>query len=277
MDDPTPVPGSAENFTENFTENLTENLTENFTENLTGGFSDAVVLFDLDGTLVDPAGSITGGIAAALDAHQVPVPDSATLQAMVGPPLAASLLALPGMREELVPDVVEHYRRGYLAHGMAASTVYPGVRDLLAALRAAGATLAVATSKPQPLAERLLEVQGLTAAFDAVAGSSADESVPHAGKGPILAAALESLGLAPGQAPAVMVGDRRFDVEGAHAHGMPCVGVSWGCAPAGELEAAGSDAVVDDAEGLRAALAGLLETVRSHRSTTPWHLTDSRP
>lgn len=252
----------------------------------------AVVLFDLDGTLVDPAGAITGGIAAALEAHGVPVPGRATLEAMIGPPLAASLLSLPGVQESQLPGIVEHYRRGYLAHGMAASTVYPGIHGLLADLRAAGAALAVATSKPQPLAERLLEVQGLAGAFDAVAGSHPDESVPHAGKGPILAAALEALGAEPGSTPAVMVGDRVFDVEGARVHGMPCLGVRWGYAPPGELEEAGAETVVEDAAGLRAALDGLLARTLgtlprgtaeddlprpTGRPEESWHLTDSRP
>ncbi|MGQ7788518.1 HAD hydrolase-like protein [Nesterenkonia sp. K-15-9-6] len=267
-----------------------------------------LVLFDLDGTLVDPAGSITGGIAAALAAHGIDVPDQPTLEGMVGPPLAASLLSLPGVTTEMLPGLVAHYRAGYLAHGMAASKVYPGLRQLLADLRKAGVALAVATSKPQPLAERLLEVQGLAGAVDVVAGSDPDETVPHAGKAPILAAALRDVARAsdrdpsggPSRPRAAMVGDRIFDVEGAQAHGIPCVGVRWGSAPAGELEQAGADVVVDDAQGLRDALEHLLDVPLgdsaarpapsltqdsthsaaedpAEGSASPWRLIDSRP
>ena len=106
------------------------------------------VIFDLDGTLVDPAGAITGGIAAALEAHGIEVPDEQTLKSFIGPPLAASLKALPGVTEELVPRLIEHYREGYIREGLAASVVYPGIRELLEALRAEGALLAAGGPGP---------------------------------------------------------------------------------------------------------------------------------
>ncbi|WP_460681816.1 HAD hydrolase-like protein [Nesterenkonia populi] len=211
------------------------------------------VIFDLDGTLVDPAGAITGGISAALEAHGITVPDEERLKSFIGPPLAASLKALPGVTEELVPKLIEHYRDGYMREGMAASEAYPGIRELLQDLRQQGHALAVATSKPGPQAERLLEIQGLRDSFDAVAGSAPDESIPHTSKGPIIASALEQLGLPSGEATppgTVMVGDRRFDVEGAACHRIPCIGVTWGYALAGELEAEGAAVIVDSAEEL---------------------------
>lgn len=227
------------------------------------------MIFDLDGTLVDPAGSITGGIAAALQAHGIAVPEQPVLDAMVGPPLAASLLALPGVTAENLPALVEHYRRGYLDHGMAASRVYPGITALLTELRRTGTLLGVATSKPEPLAVRLLEIQSLKEHFDVVSGSSPDEAGPHAGKGPIVGAALHALGLPSPSAAAVMVGDRAFDVEGAQVNALPCIGVAWGYAADGELETAGAQVVVTDADGLRGALTELL--------SAPWRLTDSTP
>lgn len=213
------------------------------------------VIFDLDGTLVDPAGAITGGIAAALEAHGIEVPDEQTLKSFIGPPLAASLKALPGVTEELVPRLIEHYREGYIREGMAASVVYPGIRELLEALRAEGALLAVATSKPEPQAVRLLEIQGLLDLFDVVSGSDPDETIPHTSKGPIIASALERLPQAGVPSPKVMVGDRKFDVEGAARNTMPCIGVTWGYAPEGELEAHGAAAVVSSAEELRRQIA----------------------
>lgn len=218
-----------------------------------------VVLFDLDGTLVDPAGAITGGIAAALDAHGIEVPDEQTLKSFIGPPLQTSLIALPGVTEELIPQLIDHYREGYIREGMAASEVYPGIRELLESLRAEGALLAVATSKPEPQAVRLLEIQGLVDLFDVVSGSDLDETIPHTSKGPILASALERLPQAKPSAPKVMVGDRKFDVEGAARNTMPCIGVTWGYAPEGELEAHGAAAVVSSAEELRRQIAEQLQ------------------
>ncbi|WP_146341560.1 HAD hydrolase-like protein [Nesterenkonia sp. NBAIMH1] len=213
------------------------------------------VIFDLDGTLVDPAGAITGGISAALEAHNIRVPDEDRLRSFIGPPLATSLKALPGVTEELVPKLIEHYREGYMREGMAASEVYPGIRDLLSSLRGQGCALAVATSKPGPQAERLLDIQGLRGSVDAVAGSDPDESVPHTSKGPIIASALQQLGLSNTDASLpglVMVGDRKFDVEGAARHGIPCIGVTWGYALDGELEGEGAAALAHSAEDLAA-------------------------
>ena len=231
------------------------------------------VLFDLDGTLVDPAGAITLGIVHALGVHGIEIPDQEVLDSFVGPPLATSLASLPGVTEAMIPSIVEEYRQRYLAEGMQASRVYPGIEDLLRTLNAAGVVCAVATSKPTGLAERLLSIQGIRDHFAAVAGSPEDESIPHAGKGPILGAALEAIGLEPAdgplaetspQAKVVMVGDRIFDVDGAAAHGLSCIGVRWGYAPAGELEQAGARPIVSTAERLEAALvdAGILVPVR---------------
>jgi phosphoglycolate phosphatase len=212
------------------------------------------VLFDLDGTLVDPAGAITGGIRAALVGHGIPDPGTERLDALVGPPLALSLMELPGMTEEKLPLVIAAYRAEYAAHGMASSRVYPGIAELLRDLRAEGVRLAVATSKPINIAVRLLEVQGLLDAFDAVHGATPNEIAPRSGHGKehIVAEALAGLGSDP--AETVMVGDRHYDVAGAAANGMPCIGVSWGYAPEGELEEAGAASVVDTAAELRAEL-----------------------
>ncbi|MCH8559392.1 HAD hydrolase-like protein [Nesterenkonia sp. DZ6] len=232
-----------------------------------------VVLFDLDGTLVDPAGAITLGVVHALGVHGIEIPDQEVLDSFVGPPLATSLASLPGVTEALIPSIVEEYRQRYLAEGMQASRVYPGIEELLRTLNAAGVVCAVATSKPTGLAERLLSIQGIREHFAAVQGSPEDESVPHDGKGPILGAALEAIGLDPAAGPlsetapdarVIMVGDRIFDVDGAAAHGLRCIGVRWGYAPAGELEEAGAYPIVSTTERLEDALisAGILSPAK---------------
>ncbi len=215
------------------------------------------VLFDLDGTLVDPAGGITGGIAHALRAMDLPVPAPEVLERMVGPKLADGLVGIVGVPATLVDQVITAYRSWYAVRGMAMSRVYPGVRELLGQLRAGGIQLAVATQKPEPLARTLLAHHGLAGCFDVIRGSHADESLMpgdpgyRAGKSEIIASALEGLD-AP--ARAVMVGDRHQDVHGARANGLDCIGVTWGFAPDGELEAAGVAGVVHTADGLLAAI-----------------------
>lgn len=222
------------------------------------------VVFDLDGTLVDPAGAITGGIADALRAHDIEVPSRKILDATVGPPLATALKSVPGLDEERIPSIISRYRTAYWDKGMAESQLYPGIHDLLVWLGENGVRCAVATSKPQPMAERLLAIQDVAGFFEAVHGADIDEAVPHAGKGPIVAAALGSLGMSgmshsQRREQAVMVGDRIFDVDGAHANGLRCIGVRWGYAPENELEDAGAAAVVATAGELGHEIAGALK------------------
>lgn len=214
----------------------------------------SLILFDLDGTLVDPAGAITGGISSALVSHGFPEPDDDALQAMVGPPLVHSLTALAGVPASRVQAVMATYRAGYVATGMARSRPYPGIARCVEALTDGGAVVAVATQKPEWLAEELLEAQGLRHLFASVHGSPRDEAATVGGKAPIIRAALErhaSDALRP-----VMVGDRRHDVEGAAANGIACIGVGWGFAAPGELEDAGAAAVVHTADDLLEVLRG---------------------
>ncbi len=216
----------------------------------------SLILFDLDGTLVDPAGAITGGIRAALTSHGFPELDAAALQAMVGPPLVHSLRTIAGVPEDRIPDVVATYRAGYLATGMAQSRPYPGIAHCVEALTSAGTVVAVATQKPEWLAEELLRVQGLRGLFASVHGSPRDEAAVVAGKTPIIRAALERHGSVAHSA--VMIGDRRHDVEGATANGLGCIGVRWGFAGPGELEDAGAVALVESADELLEVLVGRL-------------------
>jgi phosphoglycolate phosphatase len=117
--------------------------------------------------------------------------------------------------------------------------VHPGIPELLAALTGGGALLAVATSKPEPFAVRVLAHTGLLPAFASVHGATLDGAVRH--KDQVVAAALAAH---PDGRDPVLVGDRAHDVLGAAAHGVPCIGAGWGPAEDGELEAAGAAVVV---------------------------------
>ncbi len=216
----------------------------------------SLILFDLDGTLVDPAGAITDGISDALRRHGLPVPEDDDLQAMVGPPLVRSLTSLAGVPADRVQEVLATYRAGYVESGMARSRPYPGIARCVDALAGRGAVVAVATQKPEWLAEELLAVQGLRHLFASVHGSPRDETAATGGKAPIIRAALDRHPAAAGSA--VMVGDRRHDVEGATANGLPCIGVGWGFAAPGELEDAGATTLVQSADELLEVLGGRL-------------------
>jgi phosphoglycolate phosphatase len=197
-----------------------------------------LVLFDLDGTLVDSAPGIHASVRVAVVALGLPEPGPAQLRAMVGPPLQDGFALVFGLSGGDVVRAVDAYRAHYAAGAMLEAPVYPGIRELLAGLRAGGATLAVATSKPEPFAVRILAHAGLFGEFASVHGATFDGAVRH--KDQVVAAALARH---PQARDAVLVGDRAQDVLGAAAHGLPCIGAGWGPAEDGELQAAGARAI----------------------------------
>ncbi len=205
------------------------------------------VLLDLDGTLSEAGPAITAAVALALAHIGHDGLDPAALRAFVGPPLEDSFLAL-GLPHDVVEEAVRVYRASY---DLLASPLYPGVPAALTALRAAGLRLALATSKPQPFAELVVEGTGLAGLLDLVVGS--DRAAGRSTKADVVGLALAGLG---GPAAAVMVGDRRHDVEGARTHGVPCIGVLWGYGGADELTTAGAAALVASPTDLVALLTG---------------------
>jgi phosphoglycolate phosphatase len=219
------------------------------------------VIFDLDGTLVDPAQGISDGIAAALTKLGLAVPGQAGLDAMIGPKLSHSLLHIAGVPAGQLEEAIRIYRAHYLSTGIAQSRLYPGIRALLESFVEAGRPIAVATQKPEHLARVVLEHHGIARLFRSIRGSAADEAAPGrgpAGKAGIVAAALADLG----PQHAVMVGDRAQDVAGAAANGLDCIGVAWGFALDGELREAGAVEIVHSAGALQAAVSRL-DTVRA--------------
>lgn len=207
------------------------------------------VLWDLDGTLLDSAPTITRALAATL-ADLGPgsaaryVDDPAALRRFVGPPLRVTLAELlPGVDTEVS---VPHYRRLY-GRIMGEAPVLPDGVRAVAALRAAGLPMAVATSKQQQAASELVARHGLSEDFVAVCGAGAGDAAGD--KASVVARALAALrGAGADLSAPVMVGDRIHDVEGAGAHGVDTILVGWGYGSPEERAAA--LAVADDAEDL---------------------------
>jgi phosphoglycolate phosphatase len=208
-----------------------------------------LVLFDLDGTLVDSSPGIWASVRVAAAALRLPEPTPEQLTALVGPPLQDGFAHVLGVPDVDVPAAVAAYRSHYSAGALLDVTVYAGIPELLAALRADGATLAVATSKPEPFAVRVLAHTGLLPCFASVHGATLDGAVRH--KDQVVAAALAAH---PDGRDPVLVGDREHDVRGAAVHGLPCIGAGWGPAPIGELESAGAAVVAASPADVPAAL-----------------------
>jgi phosphoglycolate phosphatase len=200
----------------------------------------AVVLFDLDGVLADSRAAITGCMNAALAATGLPERPPAELYRYIGPPLPFAFAALTGedAASETVTALVAEYRARYAGASLTDTVVTPGIAAPLEQLRRAGRRLGVATSKPQPFAEPLLEALGLRRFFAVVAGPALD--VPPEDKTTTVGAALRALGARSG----VMVGDTSFDMIAARAHGLFAVGVGWGIGSRAELLAAGAERIV---------------------------------
>ena len=130
--------------------------------------------------------------------------------------------------------------------------LYEGIPELLDATCAAGCANIIATSKPQPFAERIIAHFGLTARFQLVCGSLLDGS--RTTKSQVIGHALQTLGISPDEA--VMIGDRRYDIEGAAGYGMESIAAGWGYAAPGELEAARPTRFARDVAALRRLLVG---------------------
>ncbi len=209
------------------------------------------ILFDLDGTLTDPGPGITNAVAHSLRRLGRPVPPRAELDKFIGPPLLHSYRVYAGLTEAEARAAIPLYREYFVPTGMFENEVYPGIPALLAALRAAGKTLVLATSKPEPFAVRILEHFDLARYFDLVAGSTLDETRTE--KAEVIEYALTQLPAA-ARASAVMVGDRDYDVRGAAQNGLPCVGVAFGYGTRQELRSAGAVAVADTVATLQSIL-----------------------
>ena len=191
------------------------------THSLVGG-GPQLVIFDLDGTLTDSADGVVASFRHALATIGAKVPDGDLAERVVGPPMHHTLASM-GLGER-ADEAISAYRADYTSRGWAMNSVYDGIPPLLADLRAARIRLAVATSKAEPVARRILDHFGLTDHFDVIAGASIDGT--RASKADVVAYALSQLGTLPERV--LMVGDRAHDVEGAAAHGIATVVVGWG-------------------------------------------------
>jgi phosphoglycolate phosphatase len=203
-----------------------------------------LLLFDLDGCLVDSTLPITTCMNHALVAVGFPARDPSEMVRFIGPPLLASfttLLREAGGADELAPRCVELYRERYPDESLRTTTVIEGLEAALDEL-AAVAPMAVVTSKPGEYAEPLLEGVGLRSRFVAVHAPKAD--LTSEAKTLTLARALAHLAADDDPASVVMIGDREHDVLAGLACGTRTVGVTWGAGGRDELEAAGADHVV---------------------------------
>lgn len=211
------------------------------------------ILFDLDGVLVDSRVAITSCIAHALEAQGLPRQSLDSLERFIGPPLTLVFGELTGQPQDsvLVLACVASYRTRYRESALHQTRVFCGIAETLSEL-AEHYRLAVATSKSLAFAQLLLSGLGLSDRFEHLAAPGPDAH--REDKETTIRAALSVLGAE----RAVMVGDRSFDIIGAHACSVPAIGVSWGIGSRQELTAAGAEIIVDTPWDLPTAISQLL-------------------
>jgi len=204
------------------------------------------ILFDLDGTLTDPAPGIVACLEHALREMGAPSTDP-HLSRFIGPPLQETFAQLLATSD---PGVIEaaigHYRERFADVGLFENALYPAIPLALQELSDRGFALRVATSKPHVFADRIIDHFGLRDFFPRVYGS--ELSGVRTDKGELIEYVLRTESLSP--ASTIMVGDRRHDIDGARVNRVPAVGVLWGFGSHEELMRAAPDAIVETAEEL---------------------------
>jgi phosphoglycolate phosphatase len=199
------------------------------------------ILFDFDGTVFDTVEGITKSAQYALKKRGIDA-ELEDLRCFAGPPLVDKFMEVYGFSREEAERATADFRERYEPIGVRECRVFPGIKELLQQLIDRGFNVGIATSKPQHLAEWLLEQEGMTGLFKVICGSSAEGN--NNAKWQVLQRAMDALGAT--AADTVLVGDTKYDVEGAKRCGVPCIGVRYGYAASGELESAGAIAVAVD-------------------------------
>jgi phosphoglycolate phosphatase len=206
------------------------------------------VLFDLDGTIVDSAPGIFHCFEHTFRMMHREAPSRAAMRPFLGPPLEETFRDSLGMTGDDLDRAVAIYRAEYAAGGAITAELYPGVIDVVRAVRKAGIPVALATSKVETGVRMVLRHFELDEDFD-VLGTASDDDVRSA-KADVVRFALDALDEAGADiSRVVLVGDRIHDVEGAAIHGVDSVLVQWGYGTEDEWSEA--TATVATVEGLR--------------------------
>lgn len=197
---------------------------------------------DLDGTITNPKLGITKSVQYALKAFDILIEDLESLCKHIGPPLKEGFMEYYNFTEEEAERAIIKYREYFTDNGLYENEVYDGMEVLLENLRKAGKKLIVATSKPEFFARKILEYFHLDQYFDDICGATFDEK--RTKKEEVIRYALEKNRITD-LSRVVMVGDRKYDIEGAKLVGIASIGVLYGFGNMEEFEDAGADRIAE--------------------------------
>jgi phosphoglycolate phosphatase len=201
------------------------------------------ILFDMDGTITDSKPGILRSIKLAFDKKGISY-TQAILDKMVGPPFRLSMKMYFGLDGKIVEELIEIYRGEYEARGWRECKLYDGIEETFKSLKLAGKRLAVATSKPFKFTNMMVDDLGLRKYFDFVGAATSDSTGET--KADVIKLCFDALNISEAEKNEVlMVGDRLYDVEGAHQCGIKCAGALWGYGDREEFEEYNTDYIFE--------------------------------
>lgn len=206
------------------------------------------VIFDFDGTVADTGKGIFGSIRYALNACSLPQLDEKSLRTFIGPPLHDSFKRECGADDEMCVKLVAKYRENYAVKGIFEFELYPGMEELLKKLKAEGIVTGIASSKPEDFINVILNNTRLNKYFDFTSGS--DLRYVESDKTEIVKKCIRKMKL-PENSKILMVGDRFYDIVGAHNAGIECAAVLFGYGNPEEFKKYKAEYIVKDVNELK--------------------------
>lgn len=201
------------------------------------------ILFDFDGTLFDTAPGIYQSMQHVCNYYKLPYGET-EFKKMIGPSLKESFTTIFHLPESEVPKAIDVYREYYSVKGMFECNPYPGVFELIEKLRNINKKILVATSKPEVYTKEILKRKGKLDLFDFVAGADLGEQKRYE-KIHVLEYLLDENNLHDKKSNCLMIGDRKYDVNGAHMAGIKCAGILWGFGNRQEFEECSADYILE--------------------------------
>lgn len=212
-----------------------------------------VIIFDLDGTLLNSAEGVLNAVRYAFEKLSIPIPSYKEQMRIIGPPLIYSFTNYFGLDEETAGKAIALFGEYYVNKGIYECELYNGVIDMLTELKAAGKNICIATSKPSRSANLVIDQLKLRPFLTSCRMNEEDHA--SGTKKEIIEAVMQDCGCQ--MRDAVMIGDTRFDADGAKEAGIRFVGVLYGFGTREEMEAQGGGCFVDTVGELKQLLLGL--------------------
>ncbi|MGL4790287.1 MAG: HAD hydrolase-like protein [Anaerotignaceae bacterium] len=204
--------------------------------------NEEVILFDLDGTIIDSMEGILKGINYAFRQVGREELSHADFLPYMGPPITTTLDEVYRVEKEEIEKIMAFYYKYYEDNGCREGDVYEGIETLLKELKSKGKTLAVATNKLRKYALEILESKGLVPYFEYIGGTNVEKGILN--KTQVIEDCLEVLKIED-RTNVVIIGDRKHDMTGAKNTGIRGIGITYGYGQREELEESGATIVLD--------------------------------